>query len=177
MRSASRSPSGWSSSASAPTPATSRRARSRARPAAISAAGSAPATARPTTPLAASPPAPGPPTSRAPPTAHRPPQQIQQAEAVDVASLTDPQSDAERVEKPEWLVVIGVCTHLGCVPLGQKPGQDRGDFGGWFCPCHGSHYDTSGRVRRGPAPLNLPVPPYSFTSDTQIIIDETEAAA
>src|SRR3546814_15488262 len=72
--------------------------------------------------------------------------------------------------KPEWLIVIGVCTHLGCVPLGQKAGQDRGDFGGWFCPCHGSHYDTSGRVRRGPAPLNLPVPPYTFADATPVVI-------
>lgn len=108
---------------------------------------------------------------------HRTAQQIQQAEAVDVESLRDPQPDSARVQKPEWLVVIGVCTHLGCVPLGQKPGQDRGDFGGWFCPCHGSHYDTAGRVRRGPAPLNLPVPPYVFTSDTQIVIGESEAEA
>src|SRR3546814_11231900 len=108
---------------------------------------------------------------------HRTPQQIQQAEAVDVASLTDPQSDAERVEKPEWLVVIGVCTHLGCVPLGQKPGQDRGDFGGWFCPCHGSHYATSGRVRRGPAPPNLPVPPYTFPHHPPLLIAETAARA
>jgi ubiquinol-cytochrome c reductase iron-sulfur subunit len=108
---------------------------------------------------------------------HRTQAQIQQAEAVDVADLPDPQPDSARVEKPEWLIVIGVCTHLGCVPLGQKTGQSRGEFGGWFCPCHGSHYDTSGRIRKGPAPLNLPVPPYSFTTDTQIIIGETEAEA
>jgi ubiquinol-cytochrome c reductase iron-sulfur subunit len=101
---------------------------------------------------------------------HRTPEQIQEAEAVDVAELPDPQPDAERVEQPEWLVVIGVCTHLGCVPLGQKTGQSRGEFGGWFCPCHGSHYDTSGRIRKGPAPLNLPVPPYEFTGDSTIVI-------
>jgi ubiquinol-cytochrome c reductase iron-sulfur subunit len=101
---------------------------------------------------------------------HRTPEQIQEAEAVEVADLPDPQPDAERVVQPEWLVVIGVCTHLGCVPLGQKTGQSRGEFGGWFCPCHGSHYDTSGRIRKGPAPLNLPVPPYEFTGDTTILI-------
>jgi len=101
---------------------------------------------------------------------HRTQAQIQQAEDVDIASLPDPQADADRVETPEWLIVIGVCTHLGCVPLGQRTGQSRGDFGGWFCPCHGSHYDTSGRVRKGPAPLNLPVPPYQFTGDNIIVI-------
>ena len=101
---------------------------------------------------------------------HRTPEQIQEAEAVEVADLPDPQPDAERVVQAEWLVVIGVCTHLGCVPLGQKTGQSRGEFGGWFCPCHGSHYDTSGRIRKGPAPLNLPVPPYEFTGDTTILI-------
>jgi ubiquinol-cytochrome c reductase iron-sulfur subunit len=108
---------------------------------------------------------------------HRTQAQIQEAEAVDIEALPDPQPDAARVEKPEWLIVIGVCTHLGCVPLGQKTGQSRGEFGGWFCPCHGSHYDTSGRIRKGPAPLNLVVPPYSFTTDTQIVIGETEAEA
>lgn len=101
---------------------------------------------------------------------HRTQAQIQQAEDVDIASLPDPQADADRVETPEWLIVIGVCTHLGCVPLGQRTGQSRGDFGGWFCPCHGSHYDTSGRIRKGPAPLNLPVPPYEFTGDNTIVI-------
>lgn len=101
---------------------------------------------------------------------HRTPEQIAMAEDVELDALTDPQADADRVVNPEWLVVIGVCTHLGCVPLGQKTGQDRGEFGGWFCPCHGSHYDTSGRIRKGPAPLNLPVPPYEFTGDTSIVI-------
>jgi ubiquinol-cytochrome c reductase iron-sulfur subunit len=101
---------------------------------------------------------------------HRTPEQIATAEAVELDALIDPQADADRVVSPEWLVVIGVCTHLGCVPLGQKAGQDRGEFGGWFCPCHGSHYDTSGRIRKGPAPLNLPVPPYEFTGDTSIVI-------
>ena len=69
-----------------------------------------------------------------------------------------------------WLVVVGVCTHLGCVPLGQQANQPRGDYGGWFCPCHGSHYDTSGRIRRGPAPLNLTVPDYAFTDESMIRI-------
>ena len=101
---------------------------------------------------------------------HRTPEQIEEARAVEVSDLPDPQADADRVEQPEWLIVIGVCTHLGCVPLGQKTGQSRGEFGGWFCPCHGSHYDTSGRIRKGPAPLNLPVPPYEFTGDSTIVI-------
>jgi ubiquinol-cytochrome c reductase iron-sulfur subunit len=101
---------------------------------------------------------------------HRTPEQIEQARDVEVSELPDPQTDADRVEQPEWLIVIGVCTHLGCVPLGQKTGQSRGEFGGWFCPCHGSHYDTSGRIRKGPAPLNLPVPPYQFTDDSTIVI-------
>jgi len=83
---------------------------------------------------------------------------------------SDPQPDSARVKKPEWLVVIGVCTHLGCIPLGQKVGDDRGSYGGWFCPCHGSVYDTSGRIRQGPAPQNLFIPPYDFTADTRIKI-------
>jgi ubiquinol-cytochrome c reductase iron-sulfur subunit len=101
---------------------------------------------------------------------HRPAQEIQAAEAVPLSELVDPQPDSERVQKPEWLVVVGVCTHLGCIPLGQKSGDPRGEYGGWFCPCHGSHYDTSGRIRKGPAPLNLAVPPYEFTGDTIIKI-------
>ncbi|MHA1566736.1 MAG: ubiquinol-cytochrome c reductase iron-sulfur subunit [Alphaproteobacteria bacterium] len=84
--------------------------------------------------------------------------------------LPDPQSDGDRVLKPEWLIVVGICTHLGCVPLGQKTGENRGDFGGWFCPCHGSHYDTSGRIRKGPAPRNLEVPEYAFLTDSSIRI-------
>jgi ubiquinol-cytochrome c reductase iron-sulfur subunit len=97
-------------------------------------------------------------------------QEIQEARAVPVAELRDPATDQSRVKagKDQWLVVLGVCTHLGCVPLGQKPTDDRGAYGGWFCPCHGSHYDTAGRVRRGPAPTNLAIPDYSFTSDTRI---------
>jgi ubiquinol-cytochrome c reductase iron-sulfur subunit len=101
---------------------------------------------------------------------HRTPEEIKTAENVDVPSLRDPQPDSARVKKPEWLVVVGVCTHLGCIPLGQKVGDDRGQYGGWFCPCHGSVYDTSGRIRQGPAPQNLFVPPYDFTADTTIKI-------
>jgi ubiquinol-cytochrome c reductase iron-sulfur subunit len=101
---------------------------------------------------------------------HRTPEEIKAAGNVDISDLRDPQTDAARVKKPEWLVIIGVCTHLGCIPLGQNPGADRGPYGGWFCPCHGSIYDTSGRIRQGPAPLNLFVPPYEFTGDTTIKI-------
>jgi len=88
----------------------------------------------------------------------------------NTAELRDKQSDKDRVQKSEWLIVVGVCTHLGCVPLGQKTGDDRGEFGGWFCPCHGSAYDTSGRIRKGPAPKNLEVPTYTFLSDTLVRI-------
>ncbi len=101
---------------------------------------------------------------------HRTAEEIAKAKEDDKAELRDPQPDARRVQKAEWLVLIGVCTHLGCVPLGQKPTDAKGDYGGWFCPCHGSHYDTSGRIRRGPAPLNLAVPTYAFTNDTTIRI-------
>lgn len=99
---------------------------------------------------------------------HRTETEINAARAVDVSTLVDPEADEDRVEKPEWLVMVGVCTHLGCVPLGNKDGEPKGDFGGWFCPCHGSHYDTAGRIRKGPAPKNLPVPEYSFVSDTVV---------
>ncbi|ABS63856.1 ubiquinol-cytochrome c reductase, iron-sulfur subunit [Parvibaculum lavamentivorans DS-1] len=103
---------------------------------------------------------------------HRTEAEIAAAESVDVATLPDPQTDAERlvagpngeVDK-QWLVVIGICTHLGCVPLAY-----RGEYDGYFCPCHGSVYDTSGRIRKGPAPTNLEVPPYAFISDTRIKI-------
>jgi ubiquinol-cytochrome c reductase iron-sulfur subunit len=100
----------------------------------------------------------------------RTPQEIKSAEDVDLGNLRDPQPDSARVKKPEWLILVGVCTHLGCVPQGQKPSEPRGQFGGWFCPCHGSEYDTSGRIRRGPAPLNLEVPQYTFESDTLVKI-------
>lgn len=96
---------------------------------------------------------------------HRTPKEIAAAQAVPLSQLRDPATDASRVEKPEWLVVIGICTHLGCVPLGHQ-----GPYDGWFCPCHGSIYDTSGRIRQGPAPYNLVVPTYKFTSATKITI-------
>lgn len=97
-------------------------------------------------------------------------EEIRAARAVPLADLPDPATDQSRVTRDPWLVLIGICTHLGCVPLGQRPTDARGDYGGWFCPCHGSHYDTSGRIRKGPAPRNLEVPGYTFTSDTQIRI-------
>ena len=97
---------------------------------------------------------------------HRTEEEIEVAEEVPLNALIDPESDADRVQQPEWLVMIGVCTHLGCIPLGQKPGELKGEYGGWFCPCHGSHYDTSGRIRKGPAPLNLVVPPYDIVDET-----------
>ncbi|CAH8327963.1 unnamed protein product [Eruca vesicaria subsp. sativa] len=90
---------------------------------------------------------------------------IKLANSVDLASLRDPQEDAVRVKNPEWLVVVGVCTHLGCIPL-----PNAGDYGGWFCPCHGSHYDISGRIRKGPAPYNLEVPTYSFLEENKLLI-------
>lgn len=101
---------------------------------------------------------------------HRTQEEIDQARAVAVDDLRDPQPDAARVEKAPWLIVVGICTHLGCIPLGNKPNEPRGEYGGWFCPCHGSHYDTSGRIRKGPAPENLPVPTYEFTSESTIKI-------
>ena len=97
-------------------------------------------------------------------------EEIKTAEDVDVSTLRDPQPDSARVQKPEWLILVGVCTHLGCVPQGQKPSEPRGQYGGWFCPCHGSEYDTSGRIRRGPAPLNLAVPTYVFETDSLVKI-------
>ncbi len=101
---------------------------------------------------------------------HRTAAEIEEARQVDVADLRDPESDDDRVQKPEWLVMVGICTHLGCIPKGQGVGDDKGDFDGWLCPCHGSHYDTSGRIRKGPAPENLPVPPYVFLDETVIKI-------
>lgn len=96
---------------------------------------------------------------------HRTKTEIEAAQNVEISELRDPQTDAQRVKKPEWLIVVGVCTHLGCVPLGHE-----GKYEGWFCPCHGSMYDTSGRIRQGPAPLNLAVPEYTFLSDAKVKI-------
>lgn len=96
--------------------------------------------------------------------------EIEAARADDSVDLRDKEKDADRVQRDEWLVVVGVCTHLGCIPVGNKSGQLKGDYNGWFCPCHGSHYDLSGRIRKGPAPTNLEVPPYTFISDTKIRI-------
>ena len=101
---------------------------------------------------------------------HRTAEEIAAAEATDLGELRDPQTDADRVLRPEWLVLVGVCPHLGCVPGGTRPGEARGDWDGWFCPCHGSHFDTSGRIRRGPSPTNLEVPPYDFETDTRLVI-------
>jgi len=98
---------------------------------------------------------------------HRTEPEIQAALDTNLSELRDPQPDTARRKenKPEWLIVIGVCTHLGCVPL-----TGQGDYGGWFCPCHGSHYDTSGRIRKGPAPQNLLVPPFVFVDDTTVLV-------
>jgi len=96
---------------------------------------------------------------------HRTADEIEEANNVDINKLRDPQKDSDRVQRPEWLVMLGVCTHLGCVPIGEA-----GDYGGWYCPCHGSHYDISGRARKGPAPLNLEVPEYSFNDDEEKLI-------
>ena len=94
------------------------------------------------------------------------------ANAVSADDLRDPQSLAERTKpgKENWLITMGVCTHLGCVPLGAAEGEVKGEFGGYFCPCHGSHYDTAARIRKGPAPSNLEVPEYTFTTDTTVVI-------
>lgn len=99
---------------------------------------------------------------------HRTAKNIEEAKAVNIAELRDPETDAARVKKgkEQWLIMVGVCTHLGCVPLGGG----QGDYDGWFCPCHGSHYDSAGRIRKGPAPKNLVIPPYAFTSDTKVKI-------
>ncbi len=97
-------------------------------------------------------------------------EEISEAKNVDIDFLKDPENDSDRVEKDEWLIVLGVCTHLGCVPLGQKMSDSKGEYNGWFCPCHGSHYDSSGRIRKGPAPDNLAIPPYTFINDSTIKI-------
>ena len=92
-------------------------------------------------------------------------EEIAKARQVDLKELKDPEKDEDRAKNPEWLVIVGICTHLGCIPLGNK-----GEYGGWFCPCHGSHYDTSGRIRKGPAPTNLEVPKYEFVDSNTIKI-------
>ena len=96
---------------------------------------------------------------------HRTNKEIEEANNVNIDDLPDPQTDKDRVKNPKYLVLVGVCTHLGCVPA-----SDKGEYNGWFCPCHGSHYDTSGRIRKGPAPTNLEIPPYEFTSENTIIV-------
>lgn len=109
--------------------------------------------------------------------------EVKQAQEVPEGELKDndarllngpagPATDAARTKpgKEQWLVMVGICTHLGCIPKGQRTGEEKGPYGGWFCPCHGSAYDTSGRIRLGPAPRNLEIPPYEFTSDTMIRI-------
>ena len=100
------------------------------------------------------------------------PAEQQAAAKVDVSTLRDPQTLAERTKegKTNWLITMGICTHLGCIPLGTADGENRGEFGGYFCPCHGSHYDQAGRTRKGPAPKNLEVPEYVFKSDTVVQI-------
>ena len=105
------------------------------------------------------------------------PQEIAAADAVPASSLRDPQTLEERTKegRNNILVTMGVCTHLGCVPLGAAEGENKGEFGGYFCPCHGSHYDTAGRIRKGPAPSNLEVPEYAFTTDTTIVIGQESA--
>ncbi|KAJ2375530.1 ubiquinol--cytochrome-c reductase catalytic subunit rip1 [Coemansia sp. RSA 2607] len=95
---------------------------------------------------------------------HRTQEEIDDANSVNIQSLPDPQDDASRVQMPEWLVVVGICTHLGCVPT-----TDAGDYGGWYCPCHGSHYDVSGRIRKGPAPLNMEIPDYQIEGDKMTV--------
>ena len=101
---------------------------------------------------------------------HRTKEEIKQANEVSLDKMRDPQLDSDRVKNEKYIVLVGVCTHLGCVPLGQKTGDVKGQYGGWFCPCHGSHYDNSGRIRKGPAPTNLAVPSYKFLSETLIKI-------
>ena len=115
---------------------------------------------------------------------NRTPEEVKKAVEVKLSDLSDvsarnddlpdkaPATDASRTKKghENWIVLVGICTHLGCIPKGQGLNDARGDYGGWFCPCHGSHYDTAGRIRKGPAPRNLEVPPYAFTSNTKIKI-------
>lgn len=101
---------------------------------------------------------------------HRTEQETAIAREIVLTDLRDPEKDEDRTENKDWLIVIGICTHLGCVPLGQKSTEPRGEYKGWFCPCHGSEYDLSGRIRKGPAPTNLAIPPYEFLTPTSIRI-------
>jgi ubiquinol-cytochrome c reductase iron-sulfur subunit len=106
---------------------------------------------------------------------NRTPEEVAEAQKVELTKLPDriaPATDADRVKKGKenWLVLVGVCTHLGCIPKGQSLGDSKGEYNGWFCPCHGSHYDTSGRIRKGPAPRNMDVPQFAFLTDTKIKI-------
>lgn len=101
---------------------------------------------------------------------HRTKAEVEEAKAVAQDDLIDPETDEERAQRPEWLILVGVCTHLGCIPLGTAQGEARGEYNGWFCPCHGSHYDVSGRIRKGPAPRNLEVPAYTFLDDDVVKI-------
>lgn len=103
----------------------------------------------------------------------RTPEEIKAAEDAQLADMPDPQADKDRVQKPEWLILVATCTHLGCIPSNLF----KGEYGGWLCPCHGSHYDTSGRIRKGPAPRNLDVPPYQFVSDTKVLIGAAPSAS
>ena len=96
---------------------------------------------------------------------HRTVKEIAEARATPMSALKDPATDESRAQKPEWLIVIGICTHLGCVPIGHE-----GQYEGWLCPCHGSIYDTAGRIRQGPAPLNLYLPPYKYTAENKVLI-------
>jgi len=96
---------------------------------------------------------------------HRTQAEIEKERSVDLSTLRDPQSDESRVKKSEWLILLGICTHLGCVPL-----PNQGEYNGYFCPCHGSHYDASGRIRKGPAPLNLEIPPYEFVDEDLLVV-------
>jgi len=101
---------------------------------------------------------------------HRTKKRIAEARADDHTRMLDPALDSQRAQRPEWLVQIGICTHLGCIPLGQHAGDPRGRWDGWFCPCHGSVYDAAGRIRQGPAPRNLDLPPYKFKTKTLLSI-------
>ncbi|HLU91278.1 MAG TPA: ubiquinol-cytochrome c reductase iron-sulfur subunit [Pedomonas sp.] len=103
---------------------------------------------------------------------NRPEEEVAKERAVSLSDLRDPETDQQRVKEghDNWLVTLGVCTHLGCVPLGAAQGEPKGEYGGYFCPCHGSHYDASGRIRKGPAPKNLEVPQYAFKTPTSIVI-------